>query len=1038
MRIFLPLAFSLCFALSQNLLLAQQTATSDAGQWMTRVYDLAPATTWQPRGIAHVDADGVTHAHLTQHFRGLPVLGGDVAVHTDPGGRRTVSGRPLGFDVAETTPHVDPARATRAATWAWARASTPARSTDAHGGEPPHRDRSPAGGWAVPTERLGLASADANAARLVLLDAAYPRRSGAVRLAYEVTVDVPARHERHAYYVDAASAQVITSVPLLCHASVPGHGETTYYGRQSMALDSVAPSRLLLRDGVRGGNVVRVQRGYQGQPTVAEATSRDVTASLPAEAADVAYGTAAFYDMMAERFGWLGIDGAGAPLEAVVFEGDEGQFVNAYWDGTTAAFGNGGCHYGPLTTVDVVGHEYLHGITDYTSDLVYRGESGALNEAMSDIFGKSLERLTHPNTFSWELGNGFADSEYARGFRSMSDPHAYEDPAVYGGAFWHASNGVHTNSSVLNHWFYLLVEGGTGVNDLGTDYDVRPLGLDTALAHVFSLQRDYLVSTSTYREAYAYSLEIAEAAFARTSDEYRAIEQAWRAVGFGAESSGDSRDIAVVGLSYYTDPCQLGEPLTLELWMSNLGDSIVPAGTELTFAIDIADGAYAWQGAVGVVEAVPPGSTFPLPLATDIVIDEANYFDVALELLTPDDDDSNNRVDDYFRLSDSAEEALLVFGDVIDEGPCVAGDLSGYLYISNDGCRVAPARAYRFNYVTEDGDVIGGFSIDIATLEPGDFRYLDDVPFDRALLSEADDVSLQLGDYPAYDDERLYISYKQPPTLATSTTIAFDNVADLDILVPDMGSYTWLDIGIVERGGQIFWGSTGSEYVRLETPPCPEVADLFLTSGTAGRLACVDFSAYDAPATVSLEAMHQTSTRSDIYAELSDHYGAISVSYDDIDGRRVRFTEAGLTEDVPRALSFELPVGYVGPIRIETYNHHGDAGRRYLSDAVYDTEFDFTFVRNVAVSAEAVNVSEVEVRSLALAPNPATEVTRLTLPTTATAQLRVVDFLGRLVYEETFTGGATDVSVAAWPTGVYAVEARVEGEAVRYAGRLAR
>ena len=122
-------------------------------------------------------------------------------------------------------------------------------------------------------------------------------------------------------------------------------------------------------------------------------------------ALDAHYSTTAFYDMMNERYGWSGIDGLGGELVSRVHVNGK-YYVNAYWDGNRANFGNGDCdRYAPLTTLAIVGHEFMHGVTDYTSDLVYRNESGALNESMSDIFGKALEYYEDPQNFNWILGD---------------------------------------------------------------------------------------------------------------------------------------------------------------------------------------------------------------------------------------------------------------------------------------------------------------------------------------------------------------------------------------------------------------------------------------------------------------------------------------------------------------------------------------------------------------------------------------------------------------------------------------------------------
>ena len=113
----------------------------------------------------------------------------------------------------------------------------------------------------------------------------------------------------------------------------------------------------------------------------------------------------------------------------------------------------------------MVAHELTHGITDYTSGLIYRNESGALNEAFSDILGTGAEFFYQP------VGDGYLKADYVlgedltsplSGFRSMANPGAFGDPDHYSRRYTGSADngGVHTNSGIINQAFYLAVEGG--------------------------------------------------------------------------------------------------------------------------------------------------------------------------------------------------------------------------------------------------------------------------------------------------------------------------------------------------------------------------------------------------------------------------------------------------------------------------------------------------------------------------------------------------------------------------------------------------
>lgn len=90
------------------------------------------------------------------------------------------------------------------------------------------------------------------------------------------------------------------------------------------------------------------------------------------------------------------------------------------------------------------------------------GESGAINEAFSDIIGKSFQYEMEPQKYEWTVGHELVATRFAKPLRSMEDPTLFSNPKMYKGKHWRDGGSVHSNSGVLNHWFYLLIEGGAG------------------------------------------------------------------------------------------------------------------------------------------------------------------------------------------------------------------------------------------------------------------------------------------------------------------------------------------------------------------------------------------------------------------------------------------------------------------------------------------------------------------------------------------------------------------------------------------------
>ena len=157
------------------------------------------------------------------------------------------------------------------------------------------------------------------------------------------------------------------------------------------------------------------------------------------------------------------INDAGAPLKSTVHYGS--RYNNAFWNGSQMVYGDGdGVTFTSLSGgIDVIGHELTHAVTEYSSDLIYQNESGALNEAISDVFGTLVEFYDNRNP-DWEIGEDiYTPGKAGDALRSMSDPTKYGDPDHYSKRYTGTSDngGVHTNSGIINKQAYLLANGGT-------------------------------------------------------------------------------------------------------------------------------------------------------------------------------------------------------------------------------------------------------------------------------------------------------------------------------------------------------------------------------------------------------------------------------------------------------------------------------------------------------------------------------------------------------------------------------------------------
>lgn len=396
------------------------------------------------------------------------------------------------------------------------------------------------------------------------------------RLAYRFDIYAEEPLSRQYVYVDALNGKVLGSNARLQEVNASATAYTGYSGQASLISDFVSglsnPYRLRENNG-QGKNIqtynLKTLTIYSKATDFVDADNiwgpnDSYSASLSTKdifALDAHFGAEKTYDFYKNIFGRNSIDGSGFALKSYVHYSK--NYFNAFWDGSRMTYGDGSSSNGnkPLTSLDVCGHEITHGLDSFTANLNYSYESGALNEAFSDIFGTAIEAYARGRTgigvnsskWNWTLGEDF---NYV--IRNMVSPKSYGDPDTYKGTNWYTgssdSGGVHTNSGVLNYWFALLTEGsGSGVehstldidgstdtNDFGYKFEVRGLGLDKSQAIAYRTLTVYLTSTSTYADARKWSLQSAADLVTGgllTPEDAGEVAYAWNAVAVGGGTS---------------------------------------------------------------------------------------------------------------------------------------------------------------------------------------------------------------------------------------------------------------------------------------------------------------------------------------------------------------------------------------------------------------------------------------------------------------------------------------------------------------------
>jgi Zn-dependent metalloprotease len=277
-----------------------------------------------------------------------------------------------------------------------------------------------------------------------------------------------------------------------------------------------------------GGKVQRTiydQRHERAQTPgrVVRAEGQDASSD---DAVNQAYeGLGATYDYYWSNFERDSIDGQGMPLQGLVHYA--ANYANAFWDNAGHMFfGDGDGTYLTQTTagIDVIGHELTHGVTQHEANLVYSGQSGALNESLSDVFGIQVKQLVLKEDVEqsdWYIGKEVVGPMLQPALRSMKEPGSAHEHDEQPGDMDHYVDGgdVHVNSGIPNRAFYVAATtlGGNAWDAAG------PIWYDT-------LCDPSLTETASFRDFARLTLSHARKRYGPESKELDAVTNAWEAV----------------------------------------------------------------------------------------------------------------------------------------------------------------------------------------------------------------------------------------------------------------------------------------------------------------------------------------------------------------------------------------------------------------------------------------------------------------------------------------------------------------------------
>ena len=478
-----------------------------------------------------VDQDGTEHVRMQRTYAGLPVIGGDLVVHSR-------DGQILG--ISQTL------------------------RSDAR----PNLRAGISGDAAITAAGADFGTAFdgvSDATRVIYA------RGTAPTLAYQVVFNgIQADQtptEMH-YIVDAGNGRVLDKWDTVYTKGKPGGGggtggtgtnatgtaKTLFSGNVPIVTNSASGSFSMV-DNSRGGNAVNdMNNRTSGSGTLFTDADNvwgdNTTGNRATVAGDAMYGVGKTWDYYQTVHGRNGIANDGRGALSKVHYGR--NYVNAFWSDSTFSMsygdGNGSSYY-PLVNIDVAGHEMSHGVTSRSANLTYSGESGGLNEATSDIFGTMVEFYANNanDTPDYLIGEEIyvSNPNGTKALRYMFKPNIDgSSPDCYSGSL--GSLDVHYSSGVANHFFYLLAEGATVPAGFGsgTSFNLSPaslvcngntaaggIGRDAAQKIWYRALTVYMTSSTNYAGARAATLSAAADLYGNGSANYNAVAATWSAVG---------------------------------------------------------------------------------------------------------------------------------------------------------------------------------------------------------------------------------------------------------------------------------------------------------------------------------------------------------------------------------------------------------------------------------------------------------------------------------------------------------------------------
>ncbi len=574
-----------------------------------KLYDLDQDNTFQGLKM-NLDPSGMSHQRYQQYYKGIIVEYGTLITHSRNGLVQSINGELYNAKNISILPNISSKAglqyaitATGAQKYVWE-----------------DKLEAEANSYVKPTGELVIYS---------------NINTGKINLAFKYDIFASLPVSREEVYVDAHTGKILFRNQIIKHLNntivskklkneisnfenvidvktkvITANADTKYSGSRSIETSfNTSLNAYVLNDLTRGNGIITYNSESTDTMPSTHFTDSDNNwsaaefdnATFDNVALDAHWGAEKTFDFWKNTFNRNSFDDNNGQIRSYVhYTPTSGSgWDNAQWTGSVMRYGDG-VNLTPLTSVDVLGHEIGHAVCQYTAKLVYSYQSGAMNEGYSDIWGACIEQYskfgnlnagqdtTSPGTLGvWKIGEQLGSN-----LRSMSYPLSKGNPDTYLGTNWSTgtadSGGVHNNSGVLNHWFYILTAGKSGTNNATIianrdTYAVTGIGMTKSSQIAYYAERDYLTPNATYFDARNATLLVAKNIYGCAANEYIQVMNSWNAVNVGTKYTTIDAMIKTVTVN---SSVACGAPYSASFEVENLGSVAVPNTSTLNYSVD--------------------------------------------------------------------------------------------------------------------------------------------------------------------------------------------------------------------------------------------------------------------------------------------------------------------------------------------------------------------------------------------------------------------------------------------------------------------